>query len=37
MGLFSVVIFIVVVCFCVFIYFKCTKGKKLFENKYADY
>ena len=36
-GLFSVVIFIVVVCFCVFIYFKCIKGKKLFKNKYADY
>ena len=26
-GLFSVVIFIIVVCFCVFIYFKCIKGK----------
>ena len=36
-GLFSVVIFILVVCFCVFIYFKCIKGKKLFKNKYADY
>ena len=36
-GLLSVVIFIVVVCFCVFIYFKCIKGKKLFKNKYINY
>ena len=36
-GLFSVVIFIGVVCFCVLIYFKCIKGKKLFKNKYTDY
>ena len=35
--LFSVVIFIVVVCFCVFSYFKWFKGTKLFKNKYADY
>ena len=35
-GLFSVVIFIGVVCFCVLIYFKCIKGKKLFKNKYTD-
>ena len=34
-GLFSVVIFIVIVCFCAIIYFKCIKGKKLFENKYT--
>ena len=36
-GLFSVIIFIVVVCFCVFAYFKWFKGKKLFKNKYVDY
>ena len=36
-GLFSVVIFIGVVCFCVLIYFKCIKGKKLFKNEYTDY
>ena len=36
-GLLSVVIFIVVVCFCVFIYFKCIKGTKLFKNKYINY
>ena len=35
--LFSVVIFIGVVCFCVLIYFKCIKDKKLFKNKYTDY
>ena len=35
--LFSVVIFIAVVCFYVFIYFKCIKDEKLFKNKYADY
>ena len=33
----SVVMFIVVICFCVFIYFKCIKGKKLFKNKYINY
>ena len=32
-GLFSVVIFIGIVCFCVIIYFKCIKGKKLFKSK----
>ena len=26
-----------VICFCVFAYFKWFKGKKLFKNKYADY
>ena len=40
-GLFSVVIFIGIVCFCVFAYFKWIKGKKLFKNKfinkYTDY
>ena len=35
-GLFSVVIFIGFVCFCVFAYFKWFKGKKLFKNKYTD-
>ena len=35
--LFSVVIFIVVVCSCVFAYFEWFKGKKLFKNKYVDY
>ena len=36
-GLFSVVILIGIVCFCVFAYFRWFKGKKLFKNKYADY
>ena len=40
-GLFSVVMFIGIICFCVFRYFKWIKGKKLFKNKfknkYADY
>ena len=35
-GLFSVVVFIGFVCFCVFAYFKWIKGKKLFKNKYTD-
>ena len=35
-GLFSVVIFVVIVCFCVFAYFKRIKGKKLFKDKYTD-
>ena len=35
-GLFSVVIFIGIVCFCVLIYFKFMKGKKLFKHKYTD-
>ena len=29
-GLFSVVMFAAIVCFCVFAYFKWIKGKKLF-------
>ena len=29
-GLFSIVLFILIVCSCVFIYFKWFKGKKLF-------
>ena len=36
-GLFSVVMFAVIVCFCAFAYFKWIKGKKLFKNKYTDY
>ena len=36
-GLFSVLMFAVIVCFCVFAYFKWFKGKKLFKNKYTDY
>ena len=35
--LFSVVMFAVIVCFCVFAYFKWIKGKKLFKNKYTVY
>ena len=36
-GLFSVVIFIGFVCFCVFAYFKWIKGKQLFKNKCTNY
>ena len=36
-GLFSVVMFAVIVHLCVFAYFKSIKGKKLFKNKYTDY
>ena len=36
-GLFSVVMFIGIVCLCVFAYFKFIKDKKLFKNKYTDY
>ena len=36
-GLFSVIMFAVIVCFCVFTYSKWIKGKKLFQNKYIDY
>ena len=35
-GLFSVAVLIVIICFCVFAYFKWFKGKKIFKNKYAD-
>ena len=28
---------LVIICFCVFAYFKWFKDKKLFKNKYADY
>ena len=37
MGLFSVLLFVGIVCFCVFAYFKWIKGKKLLKNKYTDY
>ena len=40
-GLFSVLLLVGIVCFCVFAYFKWIKVKKLFKNKfknkYADY
>ena len=36
LGLFSVVMFIRIICLCVFAYFKWIKGKKLFKNKYTD-
>ena len=36
-GLFSVLFFAGIVCFCVFAYFKWIKSKKLFENKYTNY
>ena len=36
-GLFSVLLFVGIVCFCVFAYFKWIKGKKLLKNKYIDY
>ena len=35
-GLFSVLLFVGIVCFCVFPYFKWIKGKKLFKNKYTN-
>ena len=35
-GLFSIVMFAVIVCFCIFAYFKWIKSKKLFKNKYTD-
>ena len=36
-GFFSGLLFIGIVCFCVFAYFKWIKGKKLFKNRYTDY
>ena len=36
-GLFSVIMFAVIVCFCLFAYFMSSKGQKLFKNKYNDY
>ena len=35
-GLFSVLLFVGIVCFCMFAYFKWIKVKKLFKNKYTD-
>ena len=28
--------FAVIVCFCIFVYLKWFKGKKIFKNKYTD-
>ena len=36
-GLFSILLLVGIVCFCVFDYFKWINGKKLFKNKYTDY
>ena len=36
-GLFSVLLLVGIVCFCVFACFKWFKAKKLFKNKYTDY
>ena len=36
-GFFSVLLFVGIVCFCGFAYFKWIKGKKLFKNKYMDF
>ena len=36
-GLFSVLMFIGIICLCVFAYFKWIKGKKLLKKKYTDY
>ena len=33
-GLFSVLLLVGIVCFCVFAYFKWYKGKKLFKNNF---
>ena len=35
-GLFSVIMFAVIACFCVFAYFEWFKDKKLFKDKYTD-
>ena len=35
-GLFSVLLFVGFVCFCVFAYFQWIKGKNLFENKFKN-
>ena len=35
-SLFSVLLFVVITCFCTFVYFKWFKGKKLFK-KYTNY
>ena len=36
-GLFSVLLFIGITCFCIFAYFKWIKGKKLFKRKHTNY
>ena len=36
-GLFSLLLLVGIVCFCVFAYFKWIKDKKLFKDKYTDY
>ena len=36
-GLFSVLLFVGIVYFCVFAYFKWIKCKKLFKKKYTHY
>ena len=35
-GLFSVLMFIGIICFCIFAYFKWIKGTKLFKNKFRN-
>ena len=35
-GFFSVLMFIEIICFCVFAYLKWIKGKKLFKNKFKN-
>ena len=35
-GLFSVLMFAGITCFCVFAYFKCIKGKKLFKKRFEN-
>ena len=35
-SLFLVLMFIGIICICIFAYFKWIKGKKLFRNKYTD-
>ena len=36
-GLFSLLLLVGIVCFCVFVYFKWIKDKKIFKGKYTDY
>ena len=36
-GLFSVLMFAGITCFCIFTYFKWIKGKKIFKKIYTDY
>ena len=36
LGLFLVLLIVRIVCFCIFVYFKWFKGKKLFKNKYTE-